>query len=139
MKDLKSGWPAGIKRTKPRENVLIVLEEADAPLSAAEICSKIEKNGGAAWLSTVYRTLELFEQNGAVRRISVMGGDMSYFELTRPGHKHFAVCIGCRKIIAMENCPMEAFNPQLQEDSFRVLGHNLEIYGICKDCDRKRN
>lgn len=50
----------GNKRTKQRESVLSLLAHSNTPLSASDICSEMEKNGDAAWLSTVYRTLELF-------------------------------------------------------------------------------
>ncbi len=59
-------WSAGIKRTRQRESVLSVLENSDKPLSAADIYSKMEKSGDAAWMSTVYRVLELFVKKGVV-------------------------------------------------------------------------
>lgn len=134
MSKLQSNWPAGVKRTKPRENVLLVLEEAKEPLSATDICSKIEKLGDSVWLSTVYRILELFVHKGIVIKLSIMNNEMSLYELNRLEHKHYAICISCHKIISMENCPLETFIPKLQDDGFQVMGHNLEIYGYCNDC-----
>jgi Fur family ferric uptake transcriptional regulator len=133
MKGGHEGWPPGLKRTKPRENVLFVLEHAKKPLSAMEICSEIEKDGGTVWLSTIYRILELFVKKDIAVKISVLNNEMALYELNRFQHKHYAVCLGCHKIIMMDNCPMEKFIPKL-EDDFRVVGHNLEIYGYCKDC-----
>ena len=133
----KNDWPSGLKKTKPRENVLFVLKTAEKPLSAMEICSKIEENGGSAWLSTVYRILELFVKNGIAVKIAVMNSGVALYELNRFEHKHYAVCIGCHKIISIANCPLERFIPKIDED-FRVVGHNLEIYGYCRDCERKK-
>ncbi|MPN45848.1 hypothetical protein SDC9_193423 [bioreactor metagenome] len=64
-----------------------------------------------------------------------MNQEMAVYEINHPKHKHYAVCINCHKIIKMDNCPMENFTPELEENGFRVVGHNLEIYGYCKDCD----
>lgn len=137
MEEEQNRWPAGIKRTKQRESVLSLLEQSDTPLSASDICSKIEKNGDAAWLSTVYRTLELFVKKGVAIKTKVMNNDMAVYELNRFKHKHYAVCMNCHKIIPMDNCPMDKFIPELEEDDFHIMGHNLEVYGYCKDCYSK--
>jgi Fe2+ or Zn2+ uptake regulation protein len=130
-------WPAGIKRTKQRESVLSLLEHSDTPLSASDICSKMEKKGDATWLSTIYRTLELFVKKGVAIKTKVMNNDMAVYELNRFEHKHYAVCMNCHKIIPMDNCPMEKFIPELEEDNFHIMGHNLEVFGYCKDCYSK--
>jgi len=137
LKQAEKNWPAGIKRTRQRESVLRVLERSDRPLSASDICSEIEKDGEAVWLSTVYRILELFEKKKLVKKADVMNREMAAYELDRPEHKHYAVCVSCHKIIPMENCPMEQFRPQMEDDGFLVTGHNLVIYGFCKDCAPK--
>lgn len=135
--DVCTEWPQGLKRTRQREGVLAVLRNAQTPLSAADILTLIEKDGEAAWLSTVYRILELFVQKGVAVKANVSGSDMAVYELNRYCHKHYAVCVSCHKIIPMDNCPLEKFIPRLQEEDFRVLGHNLEIFGYCRDCAAK--
>ena len=137
MKEVSNSWPDGLKRTKPRESVLSVLEHAEKPLSAMEICSEIEKGGESAWLSTVYRILELFVKKGMVVKIAVMNNEMALYELNRFQHKHYAVCLSCHKIISMDNCPMERFVPKIRDDDFHVVGHNIVVYGYCKDCSSK--
>lgn len=133
---LKS-WPAGIKKTKQRKGVLSILERAQKPLSAADICSEMEKEGDTVWLSTVYRILELFVKKGVVTKASIMNSEMAVYELNRFQHRHYAVCMSCRKILTMDNCPMEKFIPKLEDEDFHVMGHNLEVFGFCKDCDSK--
>ncbi|NYB75812.1 transcriptional repressor [Sedimentibacter hydroxybenzoicus DSM 7310] len=128
----------GIKKTKTREAVLSVLEHAEKPLSAMDICMEIEKTGENIWLSTVYRILELFIKKDIVNKISVMNNEMAVYELNRFIHKHYAVCMDCHKIIPMNNCPMEKFVPKIEDNEFHVIGHNVEVYGICRDCYRKK-
>jgi Fur family ferric uptake transcriptional regulator len=134
LREIQNSWPAGVKRTKQREAVLAVLESAGRPVSASDICSQTEKNGEAVWLSTVYRILELLVKKGMVAKINVMNSDMALYEMNRLQHKHYAICVSCRKIISMNNCPLETFIPKLEDEEFHVTGHNLEIYGYCKDC-----
>lgn len=135
MDQYKHPWPEGVKRTRQREGVLRVLEHAEKPLSAMEICSRID--GGAAWLSTVYRILETFEAKGVIHKISVLNSDMAAYELAQSQHRHYAICLGCHKIVSMEECPVEKLAPRIGESGFHVTGHNLEIYGYCSTCDRK--
>ncbi|WP_294856064.1 Fur family transcriptional regulator [Oscillibacter sp.] len=134
MKENKTVWQAGVKRTRQRESVLAVLEHSDKPLSAAEICSKIEMDGDTVWMSTVYRVLELFVEKGVALKTTVLNNEMAVYELNRFQHKHYAVCMKCRKIIPMGNCPMENFTPMLAEEGFQIVGHNLEVFGYCRDC-----
>jgi Fur family ferric uptake transcriptional regulator len=133
-----SDWPAGIRRTKQRESVLSVLERADGPLSAVDIRARTEADGEGVWLSTVYRILETLVKKEIVIRFAMMSEDMAVYELNRFRHRHYAVCVVCRKIISVDNCPMDRFIPKLEDGAFRVTGHNLEIYGYCGDCDAGR-
>lgn len=137
MKEKQNDWPTGLKKTKPRESVLSVLEHAEKPLSAMDICSQIEKDGNTVWLSTIYRILELLVKKNVVVKLTVMNSEMAVYELNRFQHRHYAVCLSCRKIVSMDNCPMEKFVPRLQDNDFHVTGHNLEIYGYCKNCSPK--
>ncbi|MDR2088945.1 MAG: transcriptional repressor [Clostridiales Family XIII bacterium] len=124
-----------MKRTKQREAVLAVLERAEGPLRAAEIRARTGEDGAPVRLSTVYRILEIIVKKGMAVKLSILGGETAVYELNRFRHRHYAVCVRCRKIVSMDNCPMERFIPKLEDGDFRVTGHNLEIYGYCKDCD----
>ena len=127
-------WPVGIKKTKQRLAIKEVLESAERPLSAIEIASRIGEDSGVAWLSTVYRALEIFEKENMVMKISLMDEGMALYVVNHFDHKHYAVCVSCHKVTEMENCPMEAFVPELADENFQILGHKLEMYGYCRIC-----
>lgn len=135
MKEKQPTWPTGIKKTKQRMCVFSILEKASSPISALDIYKQIEKENSAFWLSTVYRVLELFVNEGVARKTSIINSNMALYELNCNKHKHYAICVGCHKVVEMNNCPMETFIPKLADNSFRVLGHKVEMYGYCKDCD----
>lgn len=131
-------WPEGVKKTKSRKSVMEVLKQADMPMTALDIFTRIGQSGEQVWLSTVYRILDTFAEKGAVKKIAVMDSGMALYELACSTHKHYAVCIGCRKIIPMANCPVENFLPELGESGFCVVGHRLELYGYCKECTQSK-
>lgn len=138
MQKRKNIWPAGLKKTKQRKCVLSVLENTKKPLSAMDIFSIIEESGESVWLSTIYRILDFFVKNEMVLKINVMDNDISFYELNNFKHKHYAVCVSCNKILSMENCPMDSFEPKVQDSDFQIIGHNVEIYGYCKSCNSNR-
>ena len=132
---MESDWPSGIKKTKQRVAVLLVLKEAEKPLSAFDIALRAGGEGESTWLSTVYRSLELFEKKAVVSKITLMDRDVALYSLNREEHGHFAICVQCHRLIEMKNCPMEAFEPLLADEDFRVVGHRLELFGYCRECE----
>lgn len=139
MNEVHSDWPVGIKKTKQRKCVLALLEHSDVPLSAMEICKQSENEDCSLWLSTVYRILELFEKENVVVKTVITDSDKALYELNRNQHIHYAVCLGCHKIVEVDDCPLEKLAPHLAESDFQVLGHKLEMYGYCKDCNEKND
>ena len=130
-------WSKGLKRTKSREDVLAVLEQAQSPLTAAEICTQIEGTGKAVWMSTVYRVLDTFLEREVAVKTAVLDNGMALYELNSHKHKHYAICIGCQRMLPIDNCPIEEIDKKLKNDDFRVVEHRGEMYGYCKDCDKK--
>lgn len=131
MKPLEIRWPDGLKKTKTRVAVLQALAVADRPLTAVEIAARTGEK--PVWLSTVYRVLDIFEQHGMVLKTPVMESGIAIYELAG-GHRHYAVCLGCNRVITLENCPLENFLPRLSEQDFQVVGHRLQMYGYCTSC-----
>ncbi len=138
MNELRTAWPAGLKKTRQRQCVLSVLERASSPLSAMEICKRTEGENCPVWLSTVYRILELFVKEHVAVKTTIPNSETAYYELNRNQHRHYAVCLGCHKVVEIDNCPMEKFIPRLSEDDFHVLGHKVEMYGYCRNCEGKK-
>ena len=135
-------YPAGIKWTRQRKDVYQVLLEAAEPLSAVQIYQRLEETAGPCGyaVSTIYRILAAFEARGLLLKSSWMGDDTLLYELNRGGHTHYALCLGCRKRVPLENCPLEHVHlhmPRAQGD-FEITGHKLELYGYCRDCREKR-
>ena len=134
MGDNSRGLPSGIRKTRQRERVYAVLEAAETPLSAQDIFLRSQAEDASLWLSTVYRTLDFFVSKDLVTKTTVMDGRQALYALAPLQHRHYAVCLACHKVVALANCPMEAFEPELDEGGFQVLGHKVEMYGYCRDC-----
>ena len=121
---------AGLKCTRQREAVIAALAGAEKPLTAEEIY-KLSDN---ASLSTIYRTIERLMAKGIITSTTIPLSDGVFYELANE-HRHYAICLSCRRMKYIDGCPMRA--PRL--DDFTVTSHKIELYGYCGACaDKKR-
>lgn len=142
----KKIYPKGIKWTRQRKDVYDVLKGATEPLSAVQIYNQVEKNRneGNYAVSTIYRILTTFEEQGMVNKTNWMSEGTYVYELNRGEHTHYAVCLNCHKRIPLHACPFEHMHrhsheeEELQNDGFTITGHKLELYGYCKTCNLHR-
>ncbi|MBC7960343.1 MAG: transcriptional repressor [Vallitaleaceae bacterium] len=125
----------GVKNTKHRDAILEVMEKSERPLTAEDIFLIIKGNGGTTCLSTVYRTMEMFENKGLVIKSNSVDDGKSRYERNTLEHKHHVVCVACHKIIVIDECPFAEFESTLrQKINFEITGHKFEIYGRCNEC-----
>lgn len=132
-------WPSGIKRTKQREDVFRILTQADEPMTAMEIYRRViadTKDSNYA-ISTIYRSLAVFEEQNLLEKTTLMGEDMAVYEWKREKHKHYAICLACRRKIPLKECPVEHIPLHTDIGDFTVTGHKLELYGYCSRCQSR--
>jgi Fur family ferric uptake transcriptional regulator len=134
MEGIQPAWPPGIKHTRQREQVWSVFLTAPAPLTAMDVYTQAAQAGAPIWLSTIYRILDHFVEKSLLVKSTGWESNMALYQLNRAGHVHYAVCLGCHKMVPMYACVLEEISPQLKEADFQVIGHKLELYGYCKEC-----
>lgn len=123
----------GEKCTEQRRLVLKAILELAKPVSADEVYEYLS-NTNRVGRTTVYRTLELFEQKKLVRRVIFKDGIIRY-ESTHLGHHHHLICLSCGKVFSVENCTIASLDESvIEEFDFLVKEHFLELYGYCKNC-----
>lgn len=119
---------AGLKRTRQREAVLLALSESDKPLTAEEIYEKTDNIA----MSTIYRTIDRLLDKGLITKTTIPMNDGVFFELTMNEHKHYAICLLCRRMKYLDACPIS----KTDVDGFTVTAHRLELYGYCSECGK---
>ena len=129
----------GLKYTQQREIILKILYNEDRHHTPEDIYSNIcnikpKLNIGIA---TIYRTLNLLEENGMVTSISFGSAGKKYELANKPHHDHM-ICKICEKIIEFENLTIERQQSLIaKEYNFKLTGHLMQLYGICSDCNKK--
>ena len=129
----------GIKNTRQRNLIYDYLKHEQIPATAEQIYLKLKEEGTAINLSTVYRILDLFISRGLAVKSNTIDGNRTMFELCHSEHKHHLICVCCKKIVYVDNCPLEVFERTLEKKmSFDITGHKLEIFGFCQECKQKQ-
>ena len=125
----------GLKNTKHRTAILEVLERSDHPITAEEVYLQLRENGIAISLSTVYRAFEVLTDKGVLMKSNLTTEIKSLFEINRREHKHYLLCLGCHKLFPVDDCPLEEYEATVAKRlDFKIKGHQLEIYGYCREC-----
>lgn len=128
----------GLKNTKHRTTILELLREAGQPLTAEQLYDALKENNISINLSTVYRTLETLYDKQLILKHNVTNENKAVFEFNNQVHKHYLVCMGCKKILSIENCPLGEYEKYLEgQTDFIITGHKLDMYGYCPECQRK--
>lgn len=123
----------GIKLTKQRMSILQILIDTNQPLDAEGIYERLRENLEGCNLSTVYRNMELLVNLNLV--IESTMGQKAYFSLNQHEHAHYVQCLSCKQVVQVDGCPFEQYERQLAEKlGFKMLGHRVELFGICKKC-----
>ena len=102
--------PARARLTPQRRAVLDAIESSGGRFTAIELFERARRSHPRLGLATTYRTLELLRRTGSLHALS---GDArpAYVRCSREHHHHL-VCLSC----------------------FHAKSHELEIYGICRNC-----
>lgn len=129
----------GIKVTKQRELIFDALKHFDTPVTAEQLFLKLKSVDSLINLSTVYRSLNMFVEKKLAVESFIPEEKTSVFEINRMEHKHYLICINCKKVMAIDNCPVEEYEKSLEKTTgFDIKGHKLEIFGYCPECRRKK-
>jgi len=124
------------KLTPQRRAILQVLEDNQGEhLSAEQIFFMVRSRLPNIGIATVYRTLELFAVLGLLRKTSFDEGKFRYElpDVDRHRHHHL-VCVGCGKIIEIEEDLLHQLEREVEKKGFQVIDHSLVIYGRCPSC-----
>ena len=129
---------SGLKNTKHRTAILDILEKSEQPLAAEQVFLELKEKDISANLSTVYRTLESLTDKNMVTKLNIAGDNRTLFEYNRMVHRHYLICLGCKKILAINRCPLEDYEKSLaNETNYSIEGHKLDVYGYCPECREK--
>jgi Fur family transcriptional regulator, ferric uptake regulator len=116
--------------TGQRRIIARVLSTAKDHPDVEEVYRRAHVQDSRISLSTVYRTIKLFEANGFLERHDFGAGRGRYEETARRHHDHL-IDLDSGKVIEFRNEEIERLQERVaRELGFNLVGHKLELYGV---------
>jgi Fur family ferric uptake transcriptional regulator len=120
----------------PRLLIYQELSNASSPLSPLEIYQNLRKKQKKIGLTSIYRSLELFESLGFVFKI-INGSNVKYKLCELENHHHHIICKACGNVVELNFCDISDWSKKVMESTgYQVVDHQLNFYGFCKECKK---
>jgi Fur family transcriptional regulator, ferric uptake regulator len=127
----------GMRMTDQRRVIARILEESDDHPDVEELYRRSSKVDAKISISTVYRTVKLFEDAGIIERHDFRDGRSRYETVPEEHHDHL-IDLKTGTVVEFHSPEIEALQERIaREHGFRLVGHRLELYGIPLSKDEK--
>jgi Fur family ferric uptake transcriptional regulator len=127
-----------LKYTTQREAILKTLYDHPDHFTPENLYLLVKKNYPKlnTGITTVYRTLNLLEENNIATSIS-FGAAGKKFELSNKPHHDHLICEKCGDIVEFENQEIEKLQEKIARmHDFKLTDHLMQLYGVCKNCQK---
>lgn len=129
----------GLKSTRQRALIIDTFFEAhDGHLSVEEVWSQVRAKDPRVSVATVYRTMKLLSESGLAHARNFGDGQTRYEAAVGKHHHDHLICTRCGAIVEFENDRIEVLQDAVaKKHGFKVTSHKMELYGLCKTCQRE--
>lgn len=128
----------GMRMTDQRRVIAQVIEQAADHPDVEELYRRASAIDPRISLSTVYRTLNLFEEAGLVTKHDFRDG-RARFELIPDEHHDHLIDIRSGKVIEFRNEEIEAIQDVIAKRlGYRLVDHRLELYAVPMQAEEKK-
>ena len=122
--------------TDPRLNVLEIIYSSQKPIKAYTILNLLGKKIKNPKPPTAYRAIDFWSKHNFIHRIE----SLNAYTYCSAGHFHkgfqYMLCNACGKVIESHFCELpNNFKEAIEENTFKLSNWNLEIKGICNNCN----
>lgn len=122
-----------LKMTEQRQVILEELKKVSSHPTADEVFHMVRQRLPRISLGTVYRNLEILFENNLVHKLDWAGSQKRY-DANVENHYHIR-CVECNRVEDVTIDPLRQIEEAFKEHTdYAILGHRLEIIGVCADC-----
>ncbi|WP_370853099.1 Fur family transcriptional regulator [Oceanibacterium hippocampi] len=120
----------GLRMTEQRRVIARVLSSAEDHPDVEQVYRRAVKIDPNLSISTVYRTMRMFEEHGIVDRHDFREGRARYEEVPETHHDHL-VNVKTGEIVEFRDDEIEALQRKIAKRlGFRLIDHRLELYCV---------
>jgi Fur family transcriptional regulator, ferric uptake regulator len=129
---------AGYRLTGPRRSLATLIAGHAGHFTATELVTEARSRRLGVGRATVFRTLEVLEELGAVERLDLPSGEHTYV-VCEPAHHHHVVCSRCGRTDEIDDAGLRTVVREVaRRTGYRVDEHRLELFGLCPACLSER-
>ncbi len=122
----------GYRLTPQRLAILEAISADHSHPTAEEVHQQVSADQPTLSLATVYKTLHILEELGAVTELQV--GGSSHYESAPQLHPHL-ICVECHTIIDLPPDTMMPLSEEVLDDvGFHPQRYEVNVYGLCSQC-----
>lgn len=119
-----------MRMTGQRRTIARILSDASDHPDAEEVHRRVSAEDGGISLSTVYRTVRLFEEAGILARHEFGDGRARYEQAPREHHDHL-IDVDTGTVIEFHSEEIEKLQEQVARKlGYKLIDHRLELYGV---------
>ncbi|WP_421859144.1 Fur family transcriptional regulator [Oricola sp.] len=128
----------GMRMTGQRRIIAQVLQDAQDHPDVEELYRRASAIDSNISISTVYRTLKLFEDLEIIEKHDFRDGRARYEPLPDEHHDHL-IDVKSGRVIEFRNARIEALQEEIAHElGYRIVDHRLELYAVpLDDTDRE--
>lgn len=120
--------------SRKREAIYNYIKSAKTHPTADEVYAALKEQYPDLSLSTVYRNINMFKNNGIISSVGVVN-NQEHFDYNTSPHAHF-ICNTCGSVIDLDRVEIDKRLNYFVvcEYNVEVDFHNLTFYGKCNKC-----
>ena len=125
------------RNTRQRQLILEIIEQSDEHLDADQIYERVGQVSPGISLSTVYRNLQMFKNEGMLTEHQFDGVRRCYEIANRARHHHL-MCIGCGRIFEFSCASSDGLQTRIsREKGFKIVDAEVRLMGYCPECQQR--
>ena len=120
----------GMRMTEQRRVIARVLAESDDHPDVEELYRRCAKVDDRISISTVYRTVKLFEESGIIERHDFREGRARYETSSETHHDHL-INLRTGEVIEFQSEEIERLQAEVARKlGYKLVDHRLELYAV---------
>lgn len=128
---------SNLKATFQRMRIMEVIDQK-GHISLDDIYMKIKAHYPSLSLATIYKNILLMTQKGLLVEVP-LESQKSKYELAKEAHIHL-ICRQCGEVedVNLLESTSQTLQQLTQKESFQLEKEQINLYGVCKACQKRQ-
>jgi Fur family transcriptional regulator, peroxide stress response regulator len=127
---------AGHRMTPQRLAILEILTTSKRHPTVDQIYERIHADYPMTSRATVYKTISLAKDLGAVLELEFSQGSNRYDGRRPYPHPH-VICTICEQVLDADDLEIQTLQEQVvQKTGYKIMNHRMDFFGVCPRCQK---